>query len=461
MKGMWGGRKVRRYLPFASGVAAAAGTLAIVMTVAAQAPQKTAKDQGETDIYGAVMNDLQSKNFSKAITDTDTWAQKYPDSQFKEMQQFAYEQAYAQSNPPNQAKALDAANNLLDKDMAQAFPGSPQIPLTVYFLAIQSARSLPTATPDQLAIGDKAAHKLLDYAPTYFTDKNKPAQLAAADWATARKQVEQAANDFLYYEAILPAEKARLAKDWPTAEAGYLKALQAYPDKTYLAYQLGYVYGQEKKLPQAAWEFGHAAAVDPTLSGTQQNSKAITDYAKKYYTNLHGNADGYDDFLEKTKSAPVPPDGFSIVNVDAQKAEAINKWNDEHKEAATWQGIKGSLTAPDGSAFFDSNMKDAAFPAMKGTLVEATPACRSKTLTVSVPSFDNAKPPAEITLKLTKPLTTKPETGDEITFDGAVSKTFTPSPFMVTMEIDSDKIQGMKTSPCAAAPARKGVTKKK
>jgi len=457
---VWGGRNVRRFLP--TGAAIAAATLAVVMTVAAQTPQKTAKDQGETDIYGAAMADIQAKNFAKAITDLDTWTQKYPDTQFKEVQIYGYEAAYAQMNPPNQAKALEYANQLLDKNLDEAFAGLPQIQLAVYLLAVQSAFGLgQNATPEQLAIGDKAAHKLLDYAPKFFVDKNKPANLASTDWANARAQVEKPANDFLYFKTILPAEKARLARNCPEAESGYIAALGAYPDKSYLVYQLGLAYVCEKKMPQAAWELARAAAMDPTLSGTNPNPKSVTDYAKKYYTNLHGNADGYDEFVEKTKANAMPPDGFTIVNVDAQKAEAINKWNDDHKEAATWAGIKGSLTAPDGAAFFDSNMKDAAFPAMKGTLVEAVPACRPKTLLVSVPSFDNAKPPAEITLKFATALTGKPEVGGEITFNEGVSKTFTAAPFMLTMDVEKDKVQGLTMTPCAAAPVRKGIPAKK
>jgi hypothetical protein len=433
------------------------------MTVAAQAPQKTAKDQGETDIYGAVLNDLNTKNFSKAITDLNTWTQKYPDTQFKEVQIYGYEAAYAQMNPPNQAKALEYANQLLDKNLDEAFAGMQQFQLGAYLLAVQSAFSLgQNATPDQLAIGEKAAHKLLDYAPKFFVDSNKPASVSAADWATARKGVETPANDFLYFKTILPAEKARIAKNCPEAESGYLAALGAYPDRSYLVYQLGLAYSCQKKMPQAAWEFARAAAMDPTFAGTNKNPQSVTDYAKKYYTNLHGNAEGYEDFAQKAKGSLTPPADLTIVNVDQQKADAINKWNDEHKEAAQWAGIRGSLTAPDGAAFFDSNMKDAAFPSMKGTLVEAVPACRPKSLLVSIPSYDNAKPPAEITLKFATALTGKPEVGGEITFDAGVSKTFSASPFMLTMDMEKDKVGGLKMDPCAAAaPARKGVPKKK
>ncbi len=451
---------MRRFIP--AGAAVAAATLAVAMTVAAQTPQRTAKDQGETDIYGAVLNDLTARNFTKAITDTDTWVQKYPDSQFKEMQTFAYEQAYNGLTPPNDAKALEMADKLLDKNPADAFPGSPQTALNVYFLAIGSAGRIQNPTPEQLAIGDKAAHKLLDFSGSYFTAGNKPAQVSDADWSNAHETLKKAANQYLYYETILPADQARIVKkDCAAAESLYTRALGAYPDKSYIVYNLGWAYNCEKKMPQAAWLFARAAAMDPTLSGTNPNPKSVTDYAKKYYTNLHGNADGYDEFVEKTKANAMPPDGFSIVNVDAQKAEAINKWNDEHKEASTWAGIKGSLTAPDGAAFFDSNMKEAAFPTMKGTLVEAVPACRPKTLLVSVPSFDNAKPPAEITLKFATALTGKPEVGGEITFNEGVSKTFTASPFMLTMEVDKDKIQGLTMTQCAAAPVHKALPKKK
>ena len=460
----WGGRNVRRGKAFVGGAAAAAGFLAIAMTVAAQAPQKTAKDQGETDIYGAVMQDIGAKNFAKAITDLDTWSQKYPDTQFKEMQQFFYETAYNGMNPPNDAKALEVANNLLDKNPADAFPGSPQTALNVYYLALTSAGRIQNPTPDQLAIGDKAAHKLVDYSASYFTDANKPAQVSAADWNNAHETLKKAADQYLYYETVSPAEQARVKKDWPAAEAGYLKALQTYPDKTYLVYWLAVSINNQKDIkraPQAAWLFARAATMDATLGGTQQNTKPITDYAKKYYTNLHGNADGYDEFAEKSKGSLMPPDGFTIVNVDQQHADAVNKWNDDHKEAASWGVMKAGLTAPDGAQFFEQ-MKDATFPPMKGTLVDATPACRSKSLTVSIPSFDSDKNPAEITLKLTAPLKGKPTTGGEVTFSEGVTKSYTASPLMVTVEIEPDKIQGMKVDPCAAAaPVRKGVTKKK
>src|ERR1019366_6913338 len=39
---------------------------------------KAVKDQGEYDIYNEVTKDMVAKNFTKMITDLDTWKQKYP-----------------------------------------------------------------------------------------------------------------------------------------------------------------------------------------------------------------------------------------------------------------------------------------------------------------------------------------------------------------------------------------------
>ncbi len=42
-------------------------------------PQKKVKDQGEFDIYNEVIKAIAANNFAKAVTDLDTWKQKYPE----------------------------------------------------------------------------------------------------------------------------------------------------------------------------------------------------------------------------------------------------------------------------------------------------------------------------------------------------------------------------------------------
>jgi hypothetical protein len=98
---------------------------------------------------------------------------------------------------------------------------------------------------------------------------------------------------------------------------------------------------------------------------------------------------------------------------------------------------------------------------MKGTLLEGKPACKSKELLVAIPLPDQqGNPVAEITLKLDAPLAGKPEAGGTIQWKG-VPKAFTKDPFMLTMEVEKAKLENLKSSPCAVAPAKKAAPKKK
>jgi hypothetical protein len=49
-------------------------------------PEKKVKDQGEYDIYNQTLKDV--ANFAALLKDLDTWAQKYPDSDWKDDRQF-------------------------------------------------------------------------------------------------------------------------------------------------------------------------------------------------------------------------------------------------------------------------------------------------------------------------------------------------------------------------------------
>jgi hypothetical protein len=104
-------------------------------------------------------------------------------------------------------------------------------------------------------------------------------------------------------------------------------------------------------------------------------------------------------------------------------------------------------------------MKGTGLPKLKGTLVDAKPACRSKELVVAL--SDSTNP--EVTLKLDMPLTNKPDLGKEIQFEGGEPTAFEQSPFNLTLNTDKEKIEGVTGEACAGpkGPSKKGVTKKK
>ena len=101
----------------------------------------------------------------------------------------------------------------LDAMFSDPAQGPGQV-VSVYFAAVTAASALPNPTPEQLAIGAEAAHKILDY-------KRDPKGIDPAAWATAKQQLDRGLNAMLYTRSI-PATgyQAEQKKDYDTAVAG-------------------------------------------------------------------------------------------------------------------------------------------------------------------------------------------------------------------------------------------------
>jgi hypothetical protein len=146
-------------------------------------------------------------------------------------------------------------------------------------------------------------------------------------------------------------------------------------------------------------------------------------------------------------------------------AEQQAQFQASHPQLAMWLNIKGQLADTNGDQYFQDALKEHDMSGengaklLRGTLVDAKPACRSKELLVAFP-MPNATgtPTPEVTLKLDAPLTGKPDTGGEIQFNG-VPAAFSKDPFMLTMDSSKDKIDGLTLTPCA--PPRAPAPKKK
>ena len=364
----------------------------------------------------------------------------------------------------------------MSKGLKTLFKNDQQI-LTILFTICVNLSAIPAPTPQQFAIGEKAAKQLQDFIPTFFTPTNKPAQASDADWNQARTTMEKVARDTLLFIATKPGADSmnryttsKDPKDCVTAEAAYRKALEQFVDSPAIAYQLGRALrcqqaASPEKVPQAIYEFARAAALDPTLGGTM-DAKALQTYLESAYSGYHGSLEGLDQLKQQAKGAPLPPAGFTIETASAIAAKKQAQFEQSNPQLALWMKIKGALADTNGEAYFASTLKDSAVPKLKGTLVEGKPACRSKELLVAIPDPDQpgATLRAEITLKLDAALTGKPETNAEIQWEG-VPAAFTKDPaFMLTMETEKAKIEGLKVTPCAGGAVQKkagGATKKK
>lgn len=461
--------KIRGGLAAVALLAALAGGFARPARAQAAAPapnapaQKTVKDQGEFDIYNEVIKDIQTRNLAKAITDLDTWKQKYPASDYKDDRSVFYIQAYAGSGQPG--KALDEAGLLMARDLTKVLNDpktGPADQVKVLYTAATVIAQVPNPTADQLAIATKAAQQLMDY-------NTKPAGASDADWATARAQLQAAAKAALFYMAMKPGADAKQKKDWAAAEAAFKTAQTQYPDSSQVAYELG---GSElaqqatdpNKISQGLYEIARAVAIDPAKSdfADPKVRTQVEAYLKNVYVKYHGADDGLDQLKQQALAAPAPPADFHIPSASEVYVAKQKEFAAKYPELALWMSIKGQLADTNGQSYFDTQLKDTAVPKLKGTLVEAKPACRSKELLVALPLPD-AKPPfiAEIALKLDAPLTGKPDENLELTWTEGVPSAFTKDPFLLTMDVEKAKIDGLKTTPCTPPPVHHPAAKKK
>jgi outer membrane protein assembly factor BamD (BamD/ComL family) len=424
------------------------------------AKQKQPKDQGEFDIYNEVIKDVSTNNFTKALTDLDTWKQKYAESDYKDDREVLYIQAYNGAKQPE--KALDAAAPLLARDLDAVFTdpiAGPQQVVKILFTTALAIQQVPNPTPDELATGAKAAQMLLDY-------NRKPSNVSDDDWAKARAQLQAVAKAALISAALKPGTAAMEKKDYAAAEAAFAQALQKYPDSGQVAYELGASELAQQatspaKVPAGIYEIARAVALDPAKGGlSDAGARSQVDaYLKRIYTSYHGSDDGLDALKQQALASPVPPAGFTFqskAQIDQDQREQFAK---DHPELALWQTIKAALTDANGTQYFETQLKDTAVPKLKGVVVEARPACRPKELLVALPMPD-AKPPytAEISLKLETPLTGKPTANASFSWEG-VPSSFTKEPFLLTMMVEKAKITDLTTEPCTGAP-RKPTSKK-
>jgi tetratricopeptide (TPR) repeat protein len=445
---------VRKFFTVLTGAAAgvALGVFVFSMTSPARAQaQKKYKNNAEFEVYDAVAKDIGANNFTKALADLDKWKQDFADSEYKDDRTLLYVQVYNGAKQP--AKSIDTAAELLARDIDSIF--APGDVIKLLFNTASAITQLPSATAEQLANGGKAARQLMAY-------NKMPPGMQAAAWDQARAEMQRIGKAALMYIAILPGNMAmaKTPKDCATAESAYARALGDYPENVAISFNLGSALSCLKRNPEAIYHFERASVLDPSL-GKTADPLQIQKFADGSYVRVHGSDEGLAQLKEQVKQSPMPPAGFTIKTATQIATEKEAQFEKSNPQLAMWMKIKGALADTNGDQYFESQLKNAGVPPLKGTLAGANPSCRPKELLIALPLPDAPGTPiAEITLKLDKPLTGKPELNSEIRWEG-VPSAFTRDPFMLTMDTESTKIEGLKTSPCAApGPAKKGAPKK-
>jgi len=407
------------------------------------------KDNAEFDAWNAVAKDIGANNSVQALADLDAWKQKYPQTDFEAEREALYLKACVSGK--RYAKAVDEAGAVLGQGLDQIFKDpkdGPSQEIQFLYNATVSVPMIADPTPAEVATGQDVARRLMNL-------QRRPPGVSDADWTRLRSDVQTPARTALVFLAMLPGVRAMRARppDCNAAQSLFEKALEDYPDSAAIAYNLGTAYTCLKRYAVAIYEFARAASVDPTLGGTQDANK-IRALADDNYKKVHGSDEGLEQLKQQVKQSPLPPAGFEIKSAAEIAAEKEEEFSRSNPQLALWMKIKAALADTGGEQYFESQLKDSAVPPLKGTLVEARPACHPKELLVAVPLPNaGAALQPEISLKLDKPLAGKPEPGTVFQWQG-VPTVFAASPFLLTMDTDTSTVEGLKSTPCGA-PVRK------
>jgi len=383
---------------------------------AAPAKAPAAKDQGEFDIANAADKE---KDPAKKLDLLHQWEQKYPDSDFKGMREVNIAQAESQIA----AKALTAGAPAGDMDAAQ-----------------------------------KAAQDLIDSLDKYLAPENKPANVTDAQWAQAKQTIILQAHMEL---AAVSASK----KDDAKTEAEYRKILALDANNAATAYQLGILIYRQRKIerfPEAF--FWIARGIEMTgAEALDAKTKAAADkYLNAAYAGYHGDATGLDDLKKMATTATAPPPDLKIesqVDIAKKQEGDAAAFAAAHPDIALWRQIRDALKADNGQAYFEMvkgslipPQEGGAFKMFKGKIV-SQPSPKEVLLNVESAGGD-------LTLQFETPLKGTLNPGDEVSFKGVVDA-FVKDPYMLTLKVDKEDVEGIPASAFAAAPARRPSSKKK
>ena len=378
---------------------------------ASQAP--VIKDPAE---YNAYMGAIGQKDVNAKISGLEAFLVQYPNSVVKVDAFESLIGAYQQAG--NMAKLTDTANRLLA-------------------VAPDNTRALVI-----LAYLDKAGAKWTDalqhatHGLEALGKMTKPDGMPDADFDKQKTQMSGLFN------GVAGAAALNL-KNLPDAQKYLRAAVQADPNNLENIYPLALAYLTATPPVDNDGLFFIARAADLATGAGQQQ---IESYGKSVYKKYHGSEDGWTDVLAAAKTAPEPPAGFTITQyippTPAQQCTDLVKTKEpKDMSFAEWELCLSAGNPEDVDKVW-SVIKGKPLQ-MEGTVIQAS----TNELQIAGSEDDIEAKRADIILTPSGPIPPKlmPKEGSTLDF-GGTPLSYTPSPFVMTME---------KGSLLAKAPAKK------
>lgn len=418
---------------------------------AAGQPAKNYKDRAEYDLYSKI---TQTQDPKARLDLLKEWEQKYPQTDFSTERLQYFVATLGQLAPTDQSARqplLDKCNELLKAD--------PKNFRAMYLISLWGpAVGGASPSPDLVSQVDTSAHGVISGIDTAFDSSKKPATVSQAEFDKAKGQTLAIAHNALAWEATTK-------KDNATAEEEYKNSLQANPDQGNISAQYAKLLYDDKKFPQALFEYARAAQyAGPGPALPAATRQQLTDFFNKAYKDYHGSSDGADQILSQAKTSALPPDNLAITSqADIAKKEAatLQQRIDSDPAFKLWYSVKQGLTGDNGDAFFNSSVKDAEIPGgaegvknFTGTVISIDPPDHPTKVVLGVE--DPTKPDATLTFSQPLPASAldKIKVGQKLDFSG-VADSYTKDPYMLTFK--DPTIPGVQTT----APAKHGTARRR
>jgi len=420
---------------------APAGLKAQAPAQEAQQSQKNWKDRAEYDLYDAITKDTNPKTRLEKLQQ---WEKQYPQTDYIKERRTLFLTTYFALGQAKEAVAV--AKQILADD--------PKNFSALYIIVTytQTVAGVPPAA-DAMDQGEKAAQTLLSNIET------PPANFTPDQWKAQRAQVEELAHTTMGWVEMQK-------KNWQGAQDEFQKALKIDPNSGQLAYYMGTAIAEEKdvkKMPTALFYFARAATYQGQGALNAQGQQQVMDYVKRAYKGYHGSDQDFDKLIAAAKASSAPPPDFTIksaTELAQAEQQSEEEWTKTHPEEALWKSIKEALSGPDGANYFNTNMKDAAVPTLKGKVVKLDPETKPKTIVLAMEDGKSDGTVGDATLKFEAPLAGKVDPGTELSFEG-VPESYTANPFMVVFNVDKEKLHGWMGKSTPAPVHRRTTTTKK
>jgi hypothetical protein len=413
--------------------------MALMAYAAAQTPPPDTrkwKSDAEAALGTAAVNE---KDPAAKLEKLDKWKHDFPESDYDEARTGVYFSVYG-----------DLKRYHDQIQMAQILRKKLPDSLALLRSILVAFSQISGPTDEDRAAATDAARYIVDHPDQVFAPgKEKENGMTAAQWEQAKPQMV----------AYAKTQLDKIVTD--QGMDAVLAAIKADPTRVSLNVWVGKMLlddarkGHPEKQGDAIFHYARAASYTGPGALDPKDRASMKGFVDRAYKTFHGSLEGEDKLLAAAANQPLPGDYKieSTVDIAMKTNAAEGEWRAAHPMLAAWRDTKAILSGDDAQAKFDAEIKDSALPKFTGKIVSMTPALGPKTIVVSVdPEKDGA---SDCTLTFEARLPGKMDVGETISFEG-VGKSFVKDPYMLTVTVEKDKLEGWTGK---NAPAGRGGTK--